>query len=108
MGSTPTSGRSPGGGHGNPLLYSCLGNSTDRRAWWDTVRRVAKSLTRLKWRWHAVSLETHPPGLSVAAHPSCCSGVFPGVDGPLFVLASACGVAGPRLAQPSPVEGHLC
>jgi len=26
------SGRSPGGGNGNPLQYSCLGNSTDRRA----------------------------------------------------------------------------
>ena len=28
------SGRSPGGEHGNPLQYSCLENSTDRRAWW--------------------------------------------------------------------------
>ena len=34
MGSIPESGRSPGGGHGNPLQYSCLENSMDRGAWW--------------------------------------------------------------------------
>ena len=33
-GSVPGSGRSPGGGHGNPLQYSCLENSMDRGAWW--------------------------------------------------------------------------
>ena len=33
MGSTPGSGRSPGGGNGNPLQYSCLENSMDRKAW---------------------------------------------------------------------------
>ena len=32
-GSIPGSGRSPGGGNGNPLQYSCLGNSMDRGAW---------------------------------------------------------------------------
>ena len=32
LGSRPGSGRSPGGGHGNPLQYSCLENSMDRRA----------------------------------------------------------------------------
>ena len=31
------SGRSPGGGNGNPLQYSCLENPTDRGAWWATV-----------------------------------------------------------------------
>ena len=35
-GLTPRSGGSPGGGHGNPLQYSCLGNSMDRGAWWAT------------------------------------------------------------------------
>ena len=40
-GSIPRLGRSPGGGHGNPLLYSCLGNPMDRGAWWTTVRGVA-------------------------------------------------------------------
>ena len=32
----PGSGRSPGGGHGNPLKYFCLENPTDRGAWWAT------------------------------------------------------------------------
>ena len=36
-------GRSPGGGYGNPLQFSCLGNSMDRGAWWATVRGVAES-----------------------------------------------------------------
>ena len=43
MSSIPGWVRSPeGGGHGNPLQYSCLENSIDRRAWWATVHRVAK------------------------------------------------------------------
>ena len=42
------SGRYPGGGHGNPLQYSCLENPMDRGAWWATVRGVTKSRTRLK------------------------------------------------------------
>ena len=33
LGLIPGSGRSPGGGHGNPLLYSCLENPMDRGAW---------------------------------------------------------------------------
>ena len=41
----PGSGRCPGGGHSNPLQYSCLENSTDRGAWRATVHGVAKSLT---------------------------------------------------------------
>ena len=44
-GSIPGSGRSPGGGNGNPLQYSCLGNPRDREAWQATVSGVAKSLT---------------------------------------------------------------
>jgi len=44
-GSIPGSGRSPGGGHGNPLQYSCLENAMDREAWQATVHRVAKSQT---------------------------------------------------------------
>ena len=41
-GSIPGSGRSPGGGHGNPLQSSCLKNPMDGEAWWATVHRVAK------------------------------------------------------------------
>ena len=39
----PESGRSPGGGRGSPLQYSCLENPTDRGAWRATVRGVAES-----------------------------------------------------------------
>ena len=35
-------GRSPGGGHGNPLQYSCLENPMDREAWKATVQRVTE------------------------------------------------------------------
>ena len=42
------SGRSSGGGNGNPLQYSCLENPMDRGAWWATVHEVTKSRTRLK------------------------------------------------------------
>ena len=38
---------SPGERHGNPLQYSCLENSMDRRAWCATVHGVTKSWTRL-------------------------------------------------------------
>ena len=44
----PESGRSPGGGHGCRLQYSCLENPKDRGAWRATVHRVARSWTRLK------------------------------------------------------------
>ena len=37
LGSIPGLGRSPGGGHDNPLQYSCLENPMDRGAWWATV-----------------------------------------------------------------------
>ena len=45
MGLIPGSGRSPGGGHGNPLQYSCLENPMNRGAWWAIVHRVAHSQT---------------------------------------------------------------
>ena len=45
VGSVPGSGRSPGGGQGNPLQYSCLKNSMDRGAWWAMVRKFTKSQT---------------------------------------------------------------
>ena len=46
-GSIPGLGRSPGVGNDNPLQYSCLENSMERRVWWTTVHRVTKSWTRL-------------------------------------------------------------
>ena len=45
VGSIPGSGRSSGGGHGNPLQYTCLKNLMDRGAWRATVHRVVKSWT---------------------------------------------------------------
>ena len=41
----PGLGRCPGGGHGNPLQYSCLENLMDRGAWRATVQGVAESRT---------------------------------------------------------------
>ena len=43
----PGSERAPGGGHGNPLQFSCLENPMDRGAWRATAHGVAKSRTRL-------------------------------------------------------------
>ena len=60
LGSISGSGRSPGGGNGNPLQYSNLENPMDRRAWQATVHRVTKSwtwLSHMKWlSMHAVAL----------------------------------------------------
>ena len=47
LGLIPGSGRSSGGGNGNPLQHSFLENSRDRGAWWATVHGVAKSQTQL-------------------------------------------------------------
>ena len=46
-GTIPGSERSPGGGNGNPLQYSCLENPMDRGAWWATVHGVAESWMQL-------------------------------------------------------------
>ena len=51
-GSIPGLGRSPGGGHDNPLQCSCLEKSRNRRAWWATVHGVAKSQTRRNEHTH--------------------------------------------------------
>ena len=57
MGLIPGLVRSLGGGHSNPLQYSCLGNPMDRGAWQATAYKVAKSWTQLK------RLSTHAGGL---------------------------------------------
>ena len=54
LGSIPGLGRSPEGGHGNPLQYSCLGNPMNRGVLWAAVHGVAKSWMGLK------QLSTHP------------------------------------------------
>ena len=47
LGSIPVLGRSPGGGHGNPLQHSYLENSMDRGVWQATVHGATKSQTPL-------------------------------------------------------------
>ena len=57
--SIPGSERSPEGGHGNPLQYSCLKNPTDRRAWQAMVHGVTKSWTQLKQLSMQAPAHTH-------------------------------------------------
>ena len=52
VGSIPGSERTPGGGNGNPLQYSCLENSMDREAWQPTVSGVVKSRTERSTHAH--------------------------------------------------------
>ena len=52
-GSVPGSGRSPGGGNGNPLQYSCLENPADRGAWRAAVPGITESRTQLTEHTHA-------------------------------------------------------
>ena len=48
MGSVPGLGRSPEGGNGNPLQYSCLKNSMDKGAWLATVHGLTQNQTQVK------------------------------------------------------------
>ena len=56
----PGSGRSPGGGHGNPLQYGCLQNPTDRGTWWAVVRKVRKSGNMTEVTWHTTGIVGTP------------------------------------------------
>ena len=72
VGLIPGSGRSSGGGNGNPLQYSCLKNPIDRGAWWATVHEVTESDTtgllssnnqigpRFCWVWSSLFVMDHP------------------------------------------------
>ena len=64
-GSVPGSGRFPEGGNGTPLQYSCLENSTHRRAWWAAIPGVTKSNTQLSTHAHTpqhyLGILTDPP-----------------------------------------------
>ena len=75
-GSIPGLGRSPGGGHGNPLQYSYLENPLDRGAWQIIVHWDEKSQTRLK------QLSKHASSISLYKYtkfvsPFICQWVFP-------------------------------
>ena len=64
----PEWGRSPGGGHGIPLQYSCLENPRDGGAWWAAVYGVAQSRTRLK-RLSRSSIE-NPLSAAARSYPT--------------------------------------
>ena len=64
-GSIPGLGRSPGGGNGNPLKYSYLGNPRDRGAWWATDHRAAKESDIMTKQQHSGA--TH----SIYLQPHC-------------------------------------
>ena len=86
-------GQSPGGGHGNPLQYSCLGNPMDGGAWWATVRGVPKSLTRVS------------QSVSSLLSQACALGT---VHAPCWPSASVCsghGTQEPRAEEPA---GSTC
>ena len=73
LGSIPGWGRSPGGGHGNPLQDSCLENPMDRGSRWSTVHGVAKSWTRLSnFQFHR--------GHSHSYHARLCSLFYSHLD----------------------------
>ena len=69
-GATPGPGRSPGGGNGTLLQYSCLKNPLVRGAWGATVHGTAKSQTWLKWLNTA---HGKPKGNFCWNHWSCCT-----------------------------------
>ena len=69
LGSIPELARSPGGGTGNPLQYSCLENPMDRGAWWVTVHGVTKSQT-LPSNYHYYSSFSQNPE-RISWHMSC-------------------------------------
>ena len=63
LSSVPALVRFCGGGHGNPLRYSCLENPMDRGAWGTTVHRVAKSRTQLNDFTHSLTQQRRNWGL---------------------------------------------
>ena len=71
LGSVPELGRSPGGGHGNPLQYSCLENPMDGGAWWVTVHGAAKSRTRLSDFRQKKNLFKGPSDFGITADSDC-------------------------------------
>ena len=94
VGWIPGSGRSPEGGHGNPLQYSCLENPVDRGAWQATVHGVPQCWTRLKglstharmnwlaWMTAQKCLEREParqgwPRIPTSSHPAPASSPLP-------------------------------
>ena len=78
MGLVSGLGRSPAGGHGNPLQYSCLENPRDRGAWWAAVHGAAKSRTRLSD--FTFTFYFHALGKEMATHSSVLAWRIPGTE----------------------------
>ena len=74
-GSIPGSGRSPRGGHGNPLQYSCLESPMNRWTWWADVHWVTKSWTWLK----RLSMHAH---ISTSTRIKSCAAAAAGLQHP--------------------------
>ena len=68
-GSAPGLGISHGGGHGNPLQYSCLENPMERGAWRSPVHRVTKSKSQLK----QLIMHTHMQAIHCKVNVSQCT-----------------------------------
>ena len=69
LGSIPGMGRSPGGGHGSPLQYSCLENPMDRGAWLATIHGVPKELdTTERLHLHLLLIETEFTSMTGISH----------------------------------------
>ena len=85
---------SPGGGHGNPLQYSCLENPMDIEAWWAKGHRVAQKRTQLK------RLSTH------SMHQNCCLNIPTGL---LFqqLLLLVLNVCESRMKRPKELESEF-
>ena len=66
--SIPVSGRTPGGGHGNPLQYSCLENPKDRGAWWATqsigLQRIEQNWSNLACLYELTGQNNHEYNLT--------------------------------------------
>ena len=103
----------PGGGHGNPLQYSCLENPMDRGLWQATVQRVTKNQTWLKqlsthkkflWVWlkSPTRIKEQVKELGIISRNS------PGLPAPhlyLLQLTSLPFVLGDITSSPAPTSG---
>ena len=103
-GSIPGSGRCPGGGHGNPIQYSCMENSKDRGGWQATIHGVAESrkplgnltTAMINYSYHAVHyIPAAAAAMSLQSCPTLCDpidGSTPGSPVPGILQARTLGL----------------
>ena len=93
MGSIPGPGWTPGGGHGNPLQYSCPENPMDRGTWWAIVHGVAKGqiqLKQLSTRTHThTHTHTHTQSVTSNAQTHLLNTIYKKVDNTLAPCENA-------------------